>query len=411
MQSLARSFSSSASGSANRLLVLVRHGESVWNKENRFTGWVDVDLSEKGVAEAHEGGRLLKQEGLQFDVGFTSVLKRAIKTSQCVLDDIDQTWLPVTRTWRLNERMYGALQGLDKAETVAKHGMDQVMQWRRSYSLPPPPLTPDHQYYPGRDPRYAGLERVPLTECLKDTVERFLPFWHSDIAPALQANKRVLVVAHGNSIRALVKYLDDISENDIVELNIPTGVPLVYNLDANLRPIPQPGAVAPLKGRYLGDPEEVLAKIRGVAGQLGTKKTTPPASPRTASNATDAQAAAQAEILASSKAFQDHFNKSNLTGISDLYEEDAVILPPSADGREPPVVISGGVRVFQGFYKAFIDAGTQPLTLTPTSVTFDAPDLATEIGHYSHKLGRGNYMVNWKRTGNKWRMLRDMINN
>jgi 2,3-bisphosphoglycerate-dependent phosphoglycerate mutase len=245
-------------------LVLLRHGESTWNKENRFTGWTDVDLSETGVGEAHEAGRLLRADGYQFDVAFTSVLKRAIRTLWIALDEMDQMWLPVVNTWRLNERHYGALQGLNKAETAAKFGDEQVKVWRRSYDVPPPALTPDDERFPGRDPRYAGLADadVPRCESLKDTVARFLPFWESDIAPALRDGKRVLVAAHGNSLRALVKYLDGISDEEIVGLNIPTGVPLAYDLDDALRP---------RSSRYLGDPAAIAAAAAAVAAQ-GTAK-------------------------------------------------------------------------------------------------------------------------------------------
>jgi 2,3-bisphosphoglycerate-dependent phosphoglycerate mutase len=241
-------------------LVLIRHGESTWNKENRFTGWTDVDLSEKGVAEAIEGGQVLKQEGYCFDVGYTSVLKRAIKTYNLVTEQLDQMWIPVKRDWRLNERHYGALQGLNKSETAEKYGEDQVKIWRRSYDIPPPALTRDDPRYPGMDPRYAELSdaELPLTECLKDTVARFLPFWHEEIARTILTGKRVLIVAHGNSLRALVKYLDDIPDSAIVELNIPTGMPLVYELDGNLKP---------LKSYYLGDPEKVKAAMEAVAKQ------------------------------------------------------------------------------------------------------------------------------------------------
>lgn len=220
-------------------LVLLRHGESEWNKENRFTGWVDVDLSEKGRTEAIAAGQLLKAHGLTFDRAFSSVLKRAIRTLWIVQDEMDLLWLPVERSWRLNERHYGALQGLNKAETAAKHGEAQVKVWRRSYDIPPPALTVDSPQYPGHDRRYASLApaELPLTECLKDTVERFLPYWHASIAPAIRAGERVIVAAHGNSLRALVKYLDGISDQDIVELNIPTGMPLVYELDGDLRKI------------------------------------------------------------------------------------------------------------------------------------------------------------------------------
>ena len=245
-------------------LVLIRHGESTWNKENRFTGWTDVDLSEKGRQEALEGGRVLKAEGYTFDVAYTSVLKRAIRTLWTVLDEMDLMWIPVHRSWRLNERHYGALQGLNKAETAAKFGEDQVKIWRRSYDIQPPALTSDDERYPGRDPRYAGLTaaELPLTECLKDTVARFLPLWHETIAPVIQGGKKVLIAAHGNSLRALVKYLDNIPEKDIVELNIPTGMPLVYELDDELRP---------LNRYYLGDPEKVKAAMEAVAAQ-GKKK-------------------------------------------------------------------------------------------------------------------------------------------
>ncbi len=241
-------------------LVLIRHGESAWNKENRFTGWTDVDLSEKGVQEAYEAGRVLKEAGFEFDFVYTSVLKRAIKTMNVVLDVMDQDWLPVERHWRLNERHYGALQGLNKSETAAKFGEDQVKIWRRSYDVPPPALTPDDERFPGRDRRYASLSKadLPLTECLKDTVARFLPLWHESIAPRIRSGQRVVIGAHGNSLRALVKYLDNISDSGIIELNIPTGMPLVYELDADLKPI---------KSYYLGDPEKVKAAMEAVARQ------------------------------------------------------------------------------------------------------------------------------------------------
>jgi 2,3-bisphosphoglycerate-dependent phosphoglycerate mutase len=245
-------------------LVLVRHGESDWNKQNRFTGWTDVDLSEKGVQEANEGGRVLKAEGYTFDIAYTSVLKRAIRTLWIVMDQMDLMWIPVIRDWRLNERHYGALQGLNKAETAEKFGEAQVKIWRRSYDIPPPPLTEDDERFPGRDPRYAGLSKqeLPLTECLKDTVARFLPLWHETIAPQIKSGKKVLVAAHGNSLRALIKYLDNVSEEAIVELNVPTGMPLVYELDADLKPI---------RSYYLGDPEKVKAAMDAVAAQ-GKKK-------------------------------------------------------------------------------------------------------------------------------------------
>jgi len=241
-------------------LVLLRHGESTWNKENRFTGWTDVDLTEKGRTEARTAGQLLKAGGFAFDFVYTSVLKRAIWTSVLALDELDQLWLPVERDWRLNERHYGALQGLNKAETAAKHGEDQVKIWRRAFAIPPPPLTADDPRSPARDPRYKNQKpsELPLTESLKDTIERFLPYWHESIAPRIEAGERVLIVAHGNSLRALVKYLDNISDDAIVELNIPTGIPLVYELDASLKP---------LKNYYLGDPEAAKQAAAAVARQ------------------------------------------------------------------------------------------------------------------------------------------------
>lgn len=241
-------------------LVLLRHGESTWNKENRFTGWTDVDLSEKGVEEARAGAKDLKEAGFSFDVAFTSVLKRAIRTLWIVLDDMDLMWIPVHRHWRLNERHYGALQGLNKAETAAKHGDEQVLIWRRSYDIPPPALEPSDERFPGHDRRYANIpdEELPKTECLKDTVARFMPYWQETIAPVVKSGKRVLIAAHGNSLRALVKYLDDVSEEAILKLNIPTGIPLVYELDENLKPI---------KSYYTGDPEKVKAAVEAVANQ------------------------------------------------------------------------------------------------------------------------------------------------
>jgi 2,3-bisphosphoglycerate-dependent phosphoglycerate mutase len=238
-------------------LVLLRHGESDWNRENRFTGWTDVDLSPKGIEEARAAGRALKSGGYRFDLAFTSVLKRAIRTLWIALEELDQMWLPVTKDWRLNERHYGNLQGLNKAEMAAKFGEKQVLVWRRSYDTPPPPLDKDDARYEARDPRYAGVE-VPRTECLKDTVARVLPYWTGTIAPTIGAGKRVLIAAHGNSLRALVKHLDDINDADIMPLNIPTGVPLVYELDAKLKP---------LKHYYLGDPAEIEKRIAAVAAQ------------------------------------------------------------------------------------------------------------------------------------------------
>jgi 2,3-bisphosphoglycerate-dependent phosphoglycerate mutase len=241
-------------------IVLLRHGESVWNRENRFTGWTDVDLSERGLEEARRAGELLKEDGYIFDVAYTSVLKRAIKTLWLALEGMDLMWIPVHNSWRLNERHYGALQGLSKAETAAKFGEAQVKIWRRSYDTPPPALAPDDPRHPSNDPRYAGLARsdLPLTECLKDTVARFLPYWHETIAPAVKSGRRVIIAAHGNSIRALVKYLDDIGEQEIVELNIPTGIPLVYELDDALRP---------QRHYYLGDAAAVEAAVKAVASQ------------------------------------------------------------------------------------------------------------------------------------------------
>ena len=241
-------------------VVLLRHGESTWNKENLYTGWTDVDLSEKGVQEAHEAGRLLAEGEYVFDLAFTSVLKRAIRTLWIALDELDQMWIPVYKTWRLNERMYGALQGLNKAQTAEQYGEQQVKLWRRSYDVQPPALTRDDKRYPGFDPRYKDLteDELPVTECLKDTVARFLPYWHETIAPAVCDGRQVIVAAHGNSLRALVKYLDNISDDDIVELNIPTGVPLVYELDAQLKPISH---------YFLGDQEEIRKAQEAVAKQ------------------------------------------------------------------------------------------------------------------------------------------------
>jgi 2,3-bisphosphoglycerate-dependent phosphoglycerate mutase len=241
-------------------VVLLRHGESTWNKENKFTGWTDVDLSEKGTKEAHEAGKLLKKEGYTFDLAYTSVLKRAIRTLWIAQDEMDLMWIPVIRNWRLNERHYGALQGLNKAETAQKYGDEQVKIWRRSYSTQPPALEKTDERYPGSDPRYADLteDELPLTECLQDTVARFVPFWENTIEPSIKEGKKVIVAAHGNSLRALVKYLDNIPEDEIVGLNIPTGIPLVYELDENLKSI---------KSYYLGDPEEIKKAAEAVARQ------------------------------------------------------------------------------------------------------------------------------------------------
>lgn len=244
-------------------VVLLRHGESTWNHENRFTGWTDVDLSEKGFGEATAAGELLRKEGYLFDVAYTSVLKRAIRTCWLALDQLDLLWIPVIKNWRLNERHYGALQGLNKAETAAKHGEEQTKIWRRSFDTPPPPLDRDDARHPGHDPRYADLapSDLPATESLKETIERFVPYWQTTIAPGVKKGKRVLIAAHGNSLRALVKYLDGISDADILELNIPTAIPLVYELDEQLKPI---------RSYYLGDPEAVKRAAEAVASQ--TKK-------------------------------------------------------------------------------------------------------------------------------------------
>jgi 2,3-bisphosphoglycerate-dependent phosphoglycerate mutase len=246
-------------------LVLVRHGESSWNKENRFTGWTDVDLSDKGIEEAHAGGKALKEQGFTFDIAFTSVLKRAIRTLWIVLDEMDLMWIPVENSWRLNERHYGALQGLNKAETAAKFGEEQVKIWRRSYDIQPPALEKSDPRFPGKDPRYQDLDEkdLPLTECLKDTVARFLPYWHQTIAPTIQTGKKVIIAAHGNSLRALVKYLDNISDEEIVGLNIPTGIPLVYELDKSLKPV---------QHYYIGDEETVKKAMEAVANQGKAKK-------------------------------------------------------------------------------------------------------------------------------------------
>lgn len=241
-------------------LVLIRHGESVWNKENRFTGWKDVDLSEKGREEARSAGKLFKAEDFEFDLAYTSVLKRAIRTLNIILDEMDLMWLPVIKNWRLNERHYGNLQGLNKAETAAQYGDEQVHIWRRSYDIPPPPMEANDEINPRNDRRYKDLSdtEIPLTECLKDTVARFLPYWENEIAPKISEGKRLIIAAHGNSLRALVKHLDNIPDDEIVKLNIPTGVPLVYELDENLKPI---------KSYYLGDAEAIRQAQEAVANQ------------------------------------------------------------------------------------------------------------------------------------------------
>ena len=244
-------------------VVLLRHGESTWNHENRFTGWTDVDLSEKGLDEARQAGELLRQEGFAFDVAYTSVLRRALRTCWIALDQLDQLWIPVIKSWRLNERHYGALQGLNKAETAAKHGEAQTKVWRRSFDTPPPPLDRSDPRHPVHDPRYAGLsaDELPATESLKETIARFVPYWLGTIAPDVKAGRRVLIAAHGNSLRALVKYLDGISDTDIIELNIPTGIPLVYELDEHLKPI---------RSYYLGDPDAAKRAAAAVASQTKT---------------------------------------------------------------------------------------------------------------------------------------------
>jgi 2,3-bisphosphoglycerate-dependent phosphoglycerate mutase len=249
----------------NLKLVLLRHGESVWNKENRFTGWTDVDLSEKGIKEAHEAASILRAEGYTFDLAFTSLLKRAIRTLWIVLDDMDLMWIPVHRSWRLNEKHYGALQGLNKAETAARFSEEQVQLWRRAYDVRPPALTESDQRFPGFDPRYSDLDPgdLPLTESLKDTVARFLPYWHETIAPQVRSGKRVIIAAHGNSLRALVRHLDKISEEEIARFNIPTGFPLVYELSPGLEPV---------RHYYLGDPDLIRKSIASVAKQGKAKK-------------------------------------------------------------------------------------------------------------------------------------------
>ena len=250
---------------SNIKLVLLRHGESTWNKENKFTGWTDVDLSDKGMAEAREAGKVLKKERYEFDVAFTSVLKRAIRTLWITLDEMDLMWIPIYNSWRLNERHYGALQGLNKSEMAQKFGEEQVLIWRRSYDIPPKPLDKKDQRYPGNDPRYKGLAEkdIPLTESLKETVARVVPYWKETISPSLKSGKRVIIAAHGNSLRALVKYLDNISEEEIIKLNIPTGIPLVYELTKDLKP---------LKHYYLGGQDKIQAAIASVAGQGKLKK-------------------------------------------------------------------------------------------------------------------------------------------
>jgi len=250
-------------------LVLVRHGESTWNDENRFTGWYDCPLSEKGLKEAHDGAKLLKDAGYSFDIAYTSTLQRAIKTLWVILEEMHLMYIPIVNTYRLNERHYGALQGLNKQETVDKHGKDQVLVWRRSYDIPPPELDESSEYYPGNDPMYANVpkEELPKTESLKLTEDRFLVEWDDKLVPLIKSGKKVIIAAHGNTLRALVKHLDGISKDDITGLNIPTGVPLVYDLDEDMKPIPQDDAIAPLTGKYLGDLEKVRERIGAVAAQ------------------------------------------------------------------------------------------------------------------------------------------------
>jgi len=246
-------------------VVLLRHGESQWNLDNRFTGWTDVDLTDKGIQEAKAAGKVLKENGFTFDIAYTSVLKRALRTLWLALDEMDLLWIPFVKTWRLNERHYGALQGLNKSETAAQHGEEKVLIWRRSYDIPPPALEKSDARFPGNDPRYNDMDPkdIPATECLKDTVARFLPFWHETVAPAIKSGKKVIIAAHGNSLRALVKYLDNVSDEDIISLNIPTGMPLVYELDKDLKPI---------KSYYLGDEEAVKKAMEAVANQGKAKK-------------------------------------------------------------------------------------------------------------------------------------------
>ena len=246
-------------------LVLIRHGESTWNQENRFTGWTDVDLNEKGLREAKAAGELLKKEGYSFDRSFVSVLKRALRTNWMILDELDELWIPIERSWRLNERHYGSLQGLNKAETAAKFGDHQILIWRRSYDVPPPALEKSDERFPGHDRRYKDVSEadLPLTECLKDTVDRVLPYWHSEIAPAVKRGEKVLVTAHGNTLRAMVKYFDNLSEEEVLALNIPTGIPLVYELDDDLKPI---------RHYYLGDQETIAAAAAAVASQGKAQK-------------------------------------------------------------------------------------------------------------------------------------------
>ncbi|CAK4674168.1 hypothetical protein LEN26_014081 [Aphanomyces euteiches] len=250
-------------------IVLIRHGESQWNVDNKFTGWHDVPLSAAGEKESHEAGKVLKAAGFKFDVAYTSKLKRAIKTLWNVLEELDLMWIPVHRSWKLNERHYGALQGLNKQDTVAKYGIDQVMVWRRSYDIPPPALDESSEYYPGNDPKYADVprEELPFTESLATTKLRVLPYWNEVIIPSIKEGKKVLIAAHGNSLRALVQYLDDISSDAITGLNIPTGVPLVYDLDEDFKPVAHPLAIGPLSGHYVGNQDEIRARIAGVANQ------------------------------------------------------------------------------------------------------------------------------------------------
>jgi len=265
---LRRSVVISQQAADKHTLVLVRHGDSTWNLENKFTGWYDCPLSPKGTEEVTEAGQLLKKEGIVADIAFTSLLQRAIRTLWHVLEQTELMWIPVTKAWQLNERHYGALQGLDKQETVDKFGKDQVLVWRRSYDVPPPTVDTSSPHHPTNDPRYAGFEfDAEFTESLSTTLDRVLPYWNDNIVPEIKSGKTVLIAAHGNSLRALVKHLDGIDESEIAELNIPTGTPLIYELDDDLKPIPQAGAFAPLQGRYLGDQDAIRARIEGVKNQ------------------------------------------------------------------------------------------------------------------------------------------------
>jgi 2,3-bisphosphoglycerate-dependent phosphoglycerate mutase len=293
-------------------IILVRHGESQWNVENRFTGWVDVPLAETGVAESHRAASVIKEEKLEMDVVYTSVLKRAIKTGMNIVEDLDMMHVPFIKDWRLNERHYGALQGLNKAETVEKHGADQVNVWRRSYDIPPPEMDESHEFWPGKEPKYACLakEQLPKTESLKIVVDRFMPLWQDEMVPAIKSGKRLMVAAHGNTLRALVKHLDDIPEDKITVLNIPTAVPLVYELDINLKPVKSARSWAPLSGYYLGDQEEIRKAIDGVQAQTGGAAAAPAAEPAAAEPAAAEPAATPAAAPAAAPAAEGSLDKS-----------------------------------------------------------------------------------------------------